>query len=102
VDGDVSTEAAAVEDSAASEESSEEEEQAAPAIVTLREARACMAKVAEFFQANSVLRGLARFVDVSMEMQSELDKTTVTASHQQAVVTDFFKAVPKITTLPPN
>ncbi len=73
-----------MEDSAGSEESSEEEEQAAPSIVTLREARACMAKVAEFFQANGVSRGLARFVDVSMEMQSELDKTTVTASHQQA------------------
>jgi hypothetical protein len=61
-----------------------------------------MAKVAEFFHTNSVLRGFARLVDVSMEMQSELDKTTVTASYQQAVVTDFFKAVPKITTLPPS
>ncbi len=50
-----------------------------------------MAKIAEFIQVNSASRGLARFVDVSMEMQSELDKTVVTASHQQAVVTDFFQ-----------
>ena len=80
------------------EESSEEEDQAAPTPVTLREARACMAKVSEFIQVNSASRGLARFVDVSMEMQSELDKTIVTARHQQGVVTDFFKAVPKTTT----
>ncbi len=53
-----------------------------------------MAKI-EFIQVNRAsLRGLARFVDESMEMQSELDKTVVTASYQQAVVTDFFKAVP--------
>jgi hypothetical protein len=32
-------------------------------------------------------------------MQSELDKNVVTASRQQAVVTDFFKAVPKTTTI---
>ncbi len=62
-------------------------------------------RLQSFLKSNSVSRGLARFVDVSMEMQSEdseLDKTTVTASHQQAVVTDFIKAVTKITTLPPN
>ena len=58
-----------------------------------------MAKIAEFIQVHSASRGLARFVDVSMEMQSEPDKTVVTASHQQAVVTDFFKAVPKTTTI---
>ncbi len=66
--------------------------------VTL-EARACMAKIAGFFEVNSAPRGLARFVAVSMEMQSELDKTVVTVSHQQAVVTDIFKAVPKTTTI---
>ena len=109
VDGDISTEAAEVDVSAAAaapetdEVSLEEEEQAVPKPVTLCEARACMAKVAEFVQVNSALRGLARFVDVFLDMQSEdseLDKTVVTASHQQAAVTDFFKALPKITTLP--
>ena len=100
VDGDVPTEAAEEEVSAEHcDESSEEEEQATPNPVTLREARACMAKVAEFTQVNSASRGLARFVDVSMAMQSELDKTVVTASHQQAAMTDFFKAVPKIATI---
>ena len=84
----------------ADEVSSEEEEQAVPKAVTLCEARACMAKVAEYVQVNSDSRGLARFVDVCLDMQSELDKTVVTASHQQAAVTDFFKALPKITTLP--
>ncbi len=84
------------------EESSEEEDQAAPTPVTLREARACMAKVAEFIQVNSASRGLARFLDVSMEIQSELDKTIVTARHQPGVVTDFFKAVPKTTTSLPT
>jgi hypothetical protein len=57
-----------------------------------------MAKI-ELVEANSASRGLARFVDISMEMQSELDKTVVTASHQQAMVTDVFKAVPKTTTI---
>jgi hypothetical protein len=100
VDGDVPTEAAEEEVSAGHcDESSEEEEQAAPNPVTLREARACMAKVAEFIQVNSASRGLARFVDVSLAMQSELDKTVVTASHQQAAMTDIFKAVPKIATI---
>ena len=99
VDNDVPTEAAEEEASdSPTEESSEEEDQAAPTPVTLREARACMAKVSEFIQVNSASRGLARFVDVSMEIQSELDKTIVTARHQQGVVTDFFKAVPKTTT----
>jgi hypothetical protein len=81
--------------------SSEEEEvqETAPRPVTLREARACMARVAEFMQVNGESRGLARFVDVSIEMQSELDKTVTTASHHQAPVTQFFKPAPKITTI---
>jgi hypothetical protein len=46
----------------------------------------CMARVAEFMQVNSESRGLgrlARFVDVCIEIQSELDKTATTASHHQ-------------------
>ncbi len=50
--------------------------------VTLREARNCMARVAEFMQVNRESRSLARFVDVSISTQSELDKTVTTASHQ--------------------
>jgi hypothetical protein len=30
---------------------------------------------------------------------SELDRTAVTVSHQQAAMTDFFKAVPETTTI---
>jgi hypothetical protein len=101
VDGEVPTEAPEVEaDATPAEDSSDEEEQPAPAPVSLREARAFMAKVAEFIQVNSATRGLARFVDVSMEIQSELDATIVTASHKQAAVTAFFKPVPKIATFP--
>ncbi len=104
VDCDVPTEAAELEEEVSAEpsdESSEEEEQAEPklVIVTLRKARDCMAKIAEFVQVNSASKGLARLVDVSMELQPELDKSVVTASHQQAVVTDVFKAVPKTTTI---
>ncbi len=94
VDCDVPTEAAELEEEVSAEpsdESSDEEEQAEPklVIVTHRKARDCMAKIAEFIQVNIASRGLARFVDVSMEMQSELDKN----------VADFFKAVPKTTTI---
>ena len=104
VDCDVPTEAAELEEEVSAEpsdKSSGEEEQAEPklVIVTLRKARDCMAKIAKFIQVNSASRGLARFVDVSMEMQSELDKNVATESHKQAVVTDFFKAVPKTTTI---
>ncbi len=61
-----------------------------------------LANVAEFIQRNSALRGLARFVDVNMAMQSEdsaLDRTAVTASQQQAAMPDFFKAVPETKTI---
>ena len=64
------------------------EEEPAPKTVAFRAARACMAKVAEFMQVNWDDRGLARFVDVSIEMQSGLDKvfhdrnsTTSAANH---------------------
>ena len=80
-------------------ESSEEEEEIAHSPVTLREARACMARVAEFMQVNSDTRGLSRFVDVCIEMQSELDKTVVTAGHHQSLLTKFMKPIPKITTI---
>ena len=36
-------------------------------------------------QVNCEDRGLARFVDVRIEMQSELDKTVTTATQQQAL-----------------
>ena len=71
------------------EEDEEPEEEATHTPVTLWEARACMAKVAKFIQVNSAARGLGRFVDVSIEMQSELDKTVVTTGHRQALMTAF-------------
>jgi hypothetical protein len=58
-----------------------------------------MAKVAEFIQVNSSTRGLGRLVDVSIEIQSELDKTVVTAGHSQALMTAYVKPPPKITTI---
>ena len=101
VDGEVPTEAEAEAEEADASSDEEEVEAVAPRPVTLREARACMARVAEFMQVNSDSRGLARFVDVSIEMQSELDKTVTTASHHQVPMTQFFKPVPKITTISP-
>jgi hypothetical protein len=81
------------------EEDEETEKQVTYKPVTLREARACMAKVAEFIQVNSSTRGLGRLVDVSIEIQSELDKTVVTAGHRQALMTAYMKPPPKITTI---
>lgn len=105
IDGDIPTEAEEAACTTATEEESsesEDEEQPEHQPVSLKEARACMAKVAEFIQVNSASRNLARFVDISMEMQSELDKTVVTVSHTQAPMTRFFKPVPKITTISPK
>ena len=95
VDCEVPTEAEAEAEEADASSDEEEVEAVAPRPVTLREARACMARVAEFMQVNSDSRGLARFVDVSIEMQSELDKTVNTASNHQVPMTQCFKPVPK-------
>ena len=69
--------------------SSEEEEEIAHRPVTIRKARACMAGVAEFMQVNSDTRGLSRFVDACIEMQSELNKTVVTAVQSQSLLTQL-------------
>jgi hypothetical protein len=50
------------------------------ALSILREARACTD--AEFMQVNNDSRSLARFVDVNIAMQSELDKTVPNESHR--------------------
>jgi hypothetical protein len=75
VDGEVPTEAEVVEEDDAADVSSEEEEEQEtdPKPVILREARACMARVVECMEVNSESRGLARYVNVSIETQSELD-----------------------------
>jgi hypothetical protein len=92
VDGEVPTEAKAEETVASSDEKVEE---IAPRPVTLGEALDCMERVAEFMQVNSESRGLTRFVDVSIEMQSELDKTVT-----KSPPTSNDTASPKITTVP--
>jgi hypothetical protein len=81
------------------EENEETEKKVTYKPVTLKEARACMAKVAEFIQVNSSTRGLGRLVDVSIEIQSELDKTVVTTGHRQALMTAYVRPPPKITTI---
>ena len=87
------------ETEAESSEAEEDEEEIAHSPVTLREARACMARIVEFKQVNSDTRGLSRFVVVCIEMQSELDKTVVTAGHHQSLLKFFMKPLPKITTI---
>ena len=64
LDCDVPTEVAA-EEGARDEteaESSEEEEEIVHSPIILREARACMARVAEFMQVNSNTRGLSNLL----------------------------------------
>ena len=100
LDCDVPTEVAAEEGARdETEAESSEEEEIAHSPVTLREARACMARIVEFKQVNSDTRGLSRFVVVCIEMQSELDKTVVTAGHHQSLLKFFMKPLPKITTI---
>jgi hypothetical protein len=102
VGGEVPTEAEVVKEGDAADVSSEEEEEQEtdPKPVTLREGRARMARVAEFMEVNSVSRGLARYLNVSIETQSELDTAVTSASHYQVPAMQFFKPLLKITTIP--
>jgi metal-dependent hydrolase (beta-lactamase superfamily II) len=61
-----------------------------------------MARVADIIPLNSASTRWARFEDVSMKLQSEMDQTVVTARQHQGIVTVVSKAVPKTITSSSN